>query len=186
MQAERKPDPSVREPDAVDEIQHAWLRELPGVPVESIGVITRVWRAAKILGDERRRTLTRLGIDSATLDLLSTLRRAGPPYAMTPARLKDQCLVTAGAISQRVARAEAAGAVRAVRSPGGRTLHVELTDTGHALIEGSVERLLSYEDDLIGHLSPAERDRLTELLRKLLDGLLERGPADSRIGPPED
>ncbi|MEV0399401.1 MarR family transcriptional regulator [Actinoallomurus sp. NPDC050550] len=184
MQAERKPDSSAR--DAVDEIQHAWLRELPGVPVESIGVITRVWRAAKILGDERRRTLTRLGIDSATLDLLSTLRRAGPPYAMAPARLKDQCLVTAGAISQRVARAEAAGAVRAVRSPGGRTLRVELTDAGHALIEGSVERLLSYEDDLIGHLSPAERDRLTELLRKLLDGLLERGHADSRIGPPED
>ncbi|MCO6007864.1 hypothetical protein NE236_23065 [Actinoallomurus purpureus] len=68
-------------------------------------------------------------------------------------------------------------AVRAVRSPGGRTLRVELTDAGHGLIEGSVERLLRHEDDLIGHLSPAERDQLTELLRKLLDGLIEGGTA---------
>ena len=167
-----------REPDGVDQIQLAWLRELPGVPVASIGVITRVWRAGKILGDERRRTLARLGIDAATLDLLSTLRRAGPPYAMTPARLKDLCLVSAGAISQRVARAEAAGLVGVVRSPGGRTVRVELADAGHALIEGSVERLLCHEDDLIGHLSADERARLTELLRKLLDGLIERAHAE--------
>lgn len=183
---DRKPGGSGRGPDAVDEIQLAWLRERPGMPVESIGVITRVWRAAKIFGDERRRTLAGLGIDSATLDLLSTLRRGGPPYAMTPQELKDHCLVTAGAISQRVGRAEAAGLVQAVRSAGGRTLRVELTDAGHALIEGSVERLLRHEDDLIGHLSAAEREQLTELLRRLLDGLIERTHAGPRIGPAGD
>jgi DNA-binding MarR family transcriptional regulator len=167
-----------RKPDAVDEIALAWLRERPDMPVASIGVITRVWRAAKILGDERRRTLARLGIDAATLDLLSTLRRSGDPYAMTPAELKRSCLVSAGAITQRVARAEAAGLVRATRRrTGGRTARVELTGAGHRLIETSVERLLRHEERLIDHLSPVERTELTELLRKLLDGLIARSVA---------
>jgi DNA-binding MarR family transcriptional regulator len=168
-----------RKPDAVDQIRLAWLRERPDMPVDSIGVITRVWRAAKILGDERRRTLARLGIDAATLDLLSTLRRHGVPYAMTPAELKRSCLVSAGAITQRVARAEAAGLVRPTRGPGGRTALVELTDAGHRLIEGSVERLLRHEEHLIDHLPPPERDQLTELLRKLLDGLIARSEGDA-------
>ena len=163
-----------RNPDGVDRIQLAWTRERPGTPVESIGVITRIWHAGKLLADERRRTLARLGIDAATLDLLSTLRRHGAPYRMTPAALKETCLVSAGAISQRVARAEAAGLVRAHRSSGGRTGAVELTAEGHALIEGSVDELLRHEQDLIAHLPPEERERLTELLRALLDGLTAR------------
>jgi DNA-binding MarR family transcriptional regulator len=98
---------------------------------------------------------------------------------MTPAELKDACLVSAGAISQRVARAESSGLVRALRSSGGRTAAVELTADGHELIEGSVDQLLRHEQDLIDHLTPEEREQLTELLRTLLDGLHARG----RTGP---
>lgn len=163
-----------RKQDGVDRIQLAWTRERPGTPVESIGLITRIWRAGKLLADDRRRTLARLGIDAATLDLLSTLRRHGEPYRMTPAELKDACLVSAGAISQRVARAEASGLVRAHRSGGGRTAAVELTADGHELIEGSVDELLRREQTLVEHLTPAEREQLTGLLRTLLDGLTTR------------
>lgn len=163
-----------RNPDAAERIQLAWTRERPGTPVESIGLITRIWHAGKLLADERRRTLARLGIDAATLDLLSTLRRHGEPYRMTPAELKEACLVSAGAISQRVARAEASGLVRAHRSGGGRTGAAELTDHGHALIEGSVDELLRHEQTLVEHLTPAEREQLTELLRTLVEGLTAR------------
>jgi DNA-binding MarR family transcriptional regulator len=175
-----------REPDSVDRIQLAWTRERPGTPVESIGLITRVWRAGKLLADDRRRTLARLGIDAATLDLLSTLRRHGEPYRMTPAELKEACLVSAGAISQRVARAEASGFVRAHRGGGGRTTAVELTAGGHGLIEGSVDELLRHEQTLVEHLTPAEREQLTGLLRTLLDGLTSRLAEPGPAGDPPD
>lgn len=171
-----------RKPDAVDAIQEAWARERPGTPVESIGIITRVWRAAKLLGDERRRTLARLGIDAATLDLLSTLRRDGAPYSMTPARLKQASMITAGAITQRVARAEAAGLVATQRGPRGRTSAVALTEAGHRLVEDSVNRLLTHENTLLDHLDEIQREELTELLRHLLDGLVERLGADPSPG----
>jgi DNA-binding MarR family transcriptional regulator len=170
--------PEERKQDVADTIQAAWARERPAMPVDSIGVITRVWHAAKLLGDERRRTLARLGIDAATLDLLSTLRRHGPPYAMPPAQLRTDSLLTAGAVTQRVTRAEKHGLVRTVRGPRGRTSSVELNESGHRLIEHTVERLLTYENSLLDDLTGPEREQLADLLRKLLNGL------NTRLGTP--
>ena len=157
--AEKAAGPAAPAEDGVDRIQQAWRRERPGMPVESIGVITRIWHAGKLLADERRRTLSMLGIDAATLDLLSTLRRAGPPYRLSCGEIARQGLVSAGAISQRLARAERRGLVR--RSKGGddgRTVLVELTPAGHRFIE----------------------ERVDDLLRLLLADLTDRLGADDR------
>jgi DNA-binding MarR family transcriptional regulator len=169
-------------------IAAAWERELPGVPVSSIGVITPLWRVAKALADDRRRTLHRIGIDPATLDLLSTLRRAGTPWSLTTRELTAQTLVTAGAISQRVARAERDGLVvrapsalstgsgprvstdsgsRASTGAGRRAVTVTLTDAGHALVERAVRELLTHEEELIAGLSAQDRRALSGLLGRL-------------------
>ena len=95
--------------DAVDEISAAWQRERPDLDTSSIGIVTRIWRIGRLLDRHRDRTLAELGIDASTLDLLSTLRRAGPPYALTPTTIAARTLLTTGAVSQRVAKAEAAG-----------------------------------------------------------------------------
>jgi DNA-binding MarR family transcriptional regulator len=158
--------------DAVDRIQQAWERERPGTPAASIGVITRIWRIGKLLADERRKTLSRLGIDAATLDLLSTLRRAGEPYRLTAGAMAELTLVSAGAISQRVARAEREGLVSRERSDAdGRLTYVTLTPKGHALIERSVDDLLTHEETLLSPLAPAQRNDLSALLRLLLAAL---------------
>jgi DNA-binding MarR family transcriptional regulator len=163
--------------DQVDAIQEAWQRERPRTPVASIAVITRIWQVGKLLGDERRRTLARLGIDAATLDLLSALRRSGPPYRLAAGVIAERALVTAGAISQRVARAESAGLVRRERSGAdGRLSYVTLTAEGHALIERSVDGLLSYEESLLAGLTADQRDTLAALLRTLQDSLTARRP----------
>lgn len=83
--------------DPVDAIAAAWKRELPDVPVHSIGIVTRVWHVAKLLGDDRARLLRDHHADTATLDLLSTLRRHGKPYRMTTRELAAASLITAGA-----------------------------------------------------------------------------------------
>jgi DNA-binding MarR family transcriptional regulator len=161
--------------DDVDGIEQAWERERPGTPVASIGVITRIWRVGKLLADERRRTLARLGIDAATLDLLSTLRRAGRPYRLTAGAIADRTLVSAGAISQRIARAEREGLVIRERTGAdGRLSYITLTPEGHALIERSVSDLLGYEETLLAVLTPAQRDDLSALLRLLLASLTGR------------
>ncbi|WP_129670023.1 MarR family winged helix-turn-helix transcriptional regulator [Phytoactinopolyspora endophytica] len=165
--------------DDVNDIQEAWLRERPGTPVGSIGVITRIWRIGKLLDDDRRRTMARLGMDTATRDLLSTLRRAGTPYALPANEIARQCAVTPGAISQRVRRAETQGLVTRRKSDDdGRGVVVELTDAGHELIERTVDDLLRHEETLLTALSQEQRDTLSDLLRTLLGDLnLRRGPS---------
>jgi DNA-binding MarR family transcriptional regulator len=167
--------------DGVDRIQRAWLRERPGTPIDSIGVITRIWRIAKLLDDDRRRTMTRLGVDAPTRDLLSTLRRAGPPYRLTPGEIARSTLVSLGAISQRLTRAESQGLVRRRKDrPDGRSVTVELTPEGHAVIERTVDDLLRHEETLLTGLTATQRDQLADLLRILLADLTARIGEDDR------
>jgi DNA-binding MarR family transcriptional regulator len=157
--------------DAVDDLADQWARERPDVPVAGIGVVARVLRLAKVFADDRRRTLSALGIDSATFDLIATLRRSGEPFRMTPAQLTRECLVSGGAISQRVARAEADGLVVTTRTAGGHTSTVELTPAGRERIDRDIPEFLAREEALIAHLEPDDRGELTRLLRALLAGL---------------
>jgi DNA-binding MarR family transcriptional regulator len=170
---------SLDEDDPVDATALAWLRERPGTPVESIGIVTRVWRLAKILGEDRRRVLAQAGADPATLDLLSVLRRSGPPYRLTTREIADRTRVTAGAISQRIARAERTGLVRRARSAdGSRAVDVTLSPAGHDLVERLVDRVLGREAELISRLTEGQQAELAGLLRVLLQDL------EARLGRP--
>jgi DNA-binding MarR family transcriptional regulator len=152
----------------VADIADSWARELPDARTDSIAVITPLWRTAKALADDRRRTLAALGVDSSTLDLLSVIRRAGPPYELTTREITRRTLVTAGAISQRIARAEDSGLVeRSPSTASRRAVAVRLTDAGHRLIESTVRQLLAHEAELVASLSPTERSVLAACLSKI-------------------
>ena len=157
----------------VAEIAAAWQRELPALPVSSIEIVTPIWRLAKLLADDRRRVLATAGVDGATLDLLSVLRRSGPPYTLTTRDIADRTLVTAGAVSQRVARAERDHLV--TRTPGeGRSVLVTLTDAGHATVERTVGLVLGREAHLVDGLTADQRTQLAGLLAVLLDQVGDR------------
>jgi DNA-binding MarR family transcriptional regulator len=152
------------------EIAQAWQRERPGMPTDSIEIVTPLWRLAKLFADDRRRLLADLGIDPATLDLLGVLRRGGAPYELSTRELSRRTLVTAGAISQRVARAEDSGLVtRRTADDGTRAVLVTLTEAGHDLIERTVDQVLTRESELIASLPPASREHLAGQLQELLD-----------------
>jgi DNA-binding MarR family transcriptional regulator len=180
---DRPPDPAPRWPAA--DIAAAWRRELPGARTGSIEIITPVWRIAKLLADDRRRTLAALGIDASTLDLLSVIRRSGPPYELTTREITRRTLITAGAVSQRVARAERAGLVtRAPSSRSRRAVSVRLTAAGHALTDDTVRQLLDHEADLLDVLTAGERAGLASSLAKLERALTapsQRSPQGLRL-----
>jgi DNA-binding MarR family transcriptional regulator len=157
------------------EIAAAWRRERPGAPVSSIEIVTPIWRLAKLLADDRRRVLQACGVDPATLDLVSVLRRAGPPYRLTTREIAQRALVTAGAVSQRVSRAEREGLVeRSPTADGSRSVTVTLTAAGHALTERVVGQVLGREAYLVAGLRPADNAMLAGLLDRLLTEVTER------------
>jgi DNA-binding MarR family transcriptional regulator len=167
-------------PPSPRQIARAWRSERPGTPTESIEIVTPIWRLAKLFAEDRARVLREHGIDAATLDLLSVLRRSGPPYALTSGQIAKRALVTAGAISQRLAKAEREGLVE--RSAGVAARHsvlVTLTAAGHALIERSVDAVLGREAALVASLSADERVILTGLLERLTGDVVLRMAGDA-------
>lgn len=161
------------------DIATAWQRELPGVRTDSIEVITPVWRIAKVLADDRRRTLHGLGVEPSTLELLSVIRRSGAPYELTTREIARRTLVTPGAVSQGIARAEQSGLVeRSPSSVSRRAVSIRLTDAGHRLIETTVRQLLEHEADLISTLTATGRATLTGLLARLEQALVASPPEE--------
>ncbi|TQM03833.1 MarR family winged helix-turn-helix transcriptional regulator [Pseudonocardia kunmingensis] len=164
--------------DQVDAITAAWARERPNMPTDGIALVSRTWRLAKLFGEQRRRVLAEAGADQATLDLLSVLRRAGAPYELAPGEIARRSMVTAGAISQRLTRAERDGLVERTREPGSRYATVRLLPTGHELVDRLVGRIADLDTDLVAGLTPAQRGEFDDLLRVLIDDLERRyGPA---------
>jgi DNA-binding MarR family transcriptional regulator len=116
-----------------------------------------------------------MSADRPTLDLLSVLRRAGPPYQLTTREIGQRALVTAGAVSQRLTRAQRTGLVqRAVVGDGSRSVLVTLTPAGHALVEQTVDQVLGREPYLVDGLSAVERASLAGLLDRLLADVVGR------------
>lgn len=155
--------------DRADAIQAAWRRERPDIDVSSIGVLTRATAVGRHLARERERALRELGTDTPTLEVLATLRRAGPPYRLRTRQIEQATSVTAGAISQRLDRLEARGLVRRERDERDRrVIHVSLTKRGRHLVDGVVAGLMEREGELLAPLTQAERKTLERLLKRWL------------------
>ncbi|RAF15566.1 MarR family transcriptional regulator, partial [Burkholderia multivorans] len=71
---------------------------------------------------------------------------------MSTGELARASLITKGAITQRVDRAEAQGYVRRVTAPGRKVAEVELTDRGRRVSDELVEAVLRHEEGLLAGL----------------------------------
>ncbi|MEV4440908.1 MarR family transcriptional regulator [Streptomyces sp. NPDC049577] len=155
--------------DHVDRVLEQWAERRPDLDVSPMAVIGRLKRLSSLISAELRRTFAEHGLDSASFDVLATLRRSAPAHGLTPAQLMRSAMVTSGAITQRLDRLEARGLV--VRTPSetdGRSVRVELTEEGRALIDRALPDHLATETRLLAALPPEGRDALAAALRDLL------------------
>jgi DNA-binding MarR family transcriptional regulator len=129
-------------------------------------VLSRVTRLARHLDLARRQAFAAHGLETWEFDVLSALRRAGPPYELSPGRLLRETLVTSGTMTNRIDKMAARGLVARLPEPADRRgVRVRLTDSGRAAVDAALDALLDSERELLAGLSPAERDRVAVALR---------------------
>ncbi|WP_158843443.1 MarR family winged helix-turn-helix transcriptional regulator [Saccharothrix deserti] len=158
--------------DHVDRVLGQWHAQRPDLDVSPMAVIGRLNRLARLVEGELRKTFAEHELDTASFDVLATLRRSEPPHRLTPTELMRASMVTSGAITQRLDRLEARGLV--VRSPNehdGRGVVVSLTDAGRDLIDRTLPDHLATENRLLDALSKTERAALADTLKQLLESL---------------
>jgi DNA-binding MarR family transcriptional regulator len=155
--------------DEVDRILAAWRAEAPDLDTEPLEILSRVTRLARHLDLARRDTFARHGLDVWEFDVLTALRREGPPYELSPGRLIHRTLSTSGTMTNRIDRLEERGLVERRRDPDDRRgVRVRLTAAGRERVERALADLLAYEREVLAGLDGAERRRLTASLRRLL------------------
>jgi DNA-binding MarR family transcriptional regulator len=152
-----------------DEVEHlvaGWRRALPGVDVSPLEVLSRVTRLAHHLERQRSVVFARHDLETWTFDVLSALRRAGPPYELSPGQLLAQTLVTSGTMTNRLNHLEQRGFVR--RRPDlrdARSIRVRLTPGGRRKVDSALKDLVVREDALLGRLDEDRRSVLASLLK---------------------
>jgi DNA-binding MarR family transcriptional regulator len=155
--------------DEVDELVAAWRAERPDLDVEPLQVLSRVSRLAKHLDRARRAAFAAHGLEPWEFDVLSALRRQGPPYRLSPGALLRATLVTSGTMTNRIDRLASAGLVSRHPDPQDkRGVLVMLTDRGRTVADAALADLLLSERELLTGLDETQRSQLAGLLRILL------------------
>jgi DNA-binding MarR family transcriptional regulator len=165
--------------DEVDDLVEAWQAERPDLDVAPLQVLSRISRLARHLDRARGTAFAAHGLESWAFDVLSALRRQGPPYQLSPGALLRATLVTSGTMTNRIDRLTAAGLVRRHPDPQDRRgVLVTLTPAGRDRVDAALADLLGSEETLLAGLGAGERQTLAGLLRTLLapfDALAPRG-----------
>jgi DNA-binding MarR family transcriptional regulator len=154
--------------DHVDRIVEQWRVERPDLDPSPMAVIGRLSRASAIVDARLATTFAGHGIDAATFDVLATLARQGAPHRISPAALAASSMITSSAVAQRLNRLENSGLItREPSTEDGRGKLVQLTDSGHDLVNRVLPDHLATEERILATLSPAERNTLAKLLTRL-------------------
>jgi DNA-binding MarR family transcriptional regulator len=161
--------------DEVDDLVAGWHTERPDLDLEPLQVLSRVSRLARHLDLARRSAFAAHELEAFEFDVLSALRRQGPPYQLSPGALLRATLVTSGTMTNRIDRLAQRGLVARHPDPlDKRGVLVKLTDLGKTAADGALADLLHRERELLVGLDAGQRAELASLLRVLLS------PFDSR------
>lgn len=154
--------------DAVDEILEQWSAERPELDTASLGVVIRVMSLYREFLRQATSALEEVDLELFEYDVLSALRRQGKPFALPATALARATGLSSGAMTNRVDKLEDRGLVSRRRDEQDRRgVVVSLTARGRRKIDAAIQLRLDVADESLAEISPAERNRLAELLRKV-------------------
>lgn len=164
--------------DSVDQIIQGWESALPHLDPSPLHVFSRISRIAQRLDDARREAFTLHNLQGWEFDVLSALRRSGPPFELTPGALIEQTHVTSGTMTNRITRLiDRSYVSRRSSQHDGRVVLVQLTAHGRSAVESAFATLLNTERALLSGAGECQKE-LTKPLRSLLLALERTPPAE--------
>ena len=162
----------MNEPDRIERLVGQWAAERPDLDVQAMDLAARLLRVGQLISGRIDTLATEFGLHRSEGDVLFTLRRAGPPFRLSPTQLAASLLVTSGTMTNRLDRLEERGLIRRLPNPRDRrSLDVELSPEGRLLADTAVTRHVANEQKMLSILSKRDRADLVRITRKLITHL---------------
>jgi DNA-binding MarR family transcriptional regulator len=163
---------SVVDHDPIERLRSGWAAELPDLDTSAMATVARINRLAILLRRSVDQQLEIEGSNLAEFDVLSALRRSGPPYRLKPSELARVSMLSPSGMTHRIDLLEAAGLVVRVADPDSRrTAPVELTAAGLAASEQLARVVVDVERRLLGAVSAGDRRELDRIGDALLSSM---------------
>jgi DNA-binding MarR family transcriptional regulator len=158
--------------DAIDVFMAEWDRERPDLDFEYLATVGRMVRIAAHLRERMDSWLTPFGLSWELFDLLASLRRAGARDGLRPTDLYHACMLSSGATTNRIDRAEKLGLVERRPDPDDRrATRIALTKRGRALVDKAMTEHAARAAEIAAILSVEDRKALKKLLGRVLQAL---------------
>jgi DNA-binding MarR family transcriptional regulator len=147
--------------NVLDEWHSAW----PELDLGPLGLFAALAQVYWLTAPEIERLMAAHGITRGMFDLLTTLRRAGPPYTLGPKELGRSLLLSGAGITNRLDRLEARKLIQRLPDPSDRRgLRIELTPAGLKLVDRIVPQLIRLERSMAAGLTEKKAVTLLHLL----------------------
>ena len=155
--------------DTVDRFMAEWSRQRPDLDFDYLATIGRILRVSAHLRERMDAWLAPFGVTWEMFDLIASLRRAGNEGGLRPTDLYEVCMLSSGATTNRIDRAEKLDyAARRPDPDDGRAVRIALTKRGRALAEKAMTEHAIRASEIAGRLTADEQRTIARLLRKLL------------------
>lgn len=167
---------SDREKDQLEKMLDAWRRVRPDTDVEAMEIVPRILRLAHLWDVAVQELTASVGLQRGWLDVLSALRRTGPPHRLPATRLARSVLLSSGGMTARLDRMEGAGFIRRLADPRDRRgVLVELTRKGKDAVERVIDGQRDHYEPVLSVLTQTERKLFADMLRRQLVAFERRG-----------
>ncbi|MCR6713358.1 MAG: MarR family transcriptional regulator [Demequina sp.] len=143
--------------DSVGRIIEQWGSERPELDVSGLEVIGRISRLASVVQVKLDAVFAEFGLQGWEFDVLSSLRREGAPYELTPGMLDEALIISSGTTTHRLRKLEERGFVtRRQDAEDGRVWWVRLTDAGREVQAAAHDAHAANELEILAGLSDAD------------------------------
>lgn len=158
----------------INTIVEQWHRERPDLDPEPMRLFGALAQAHLLTTPYMNNVLERHGLVRGTFDVLSALRRAGPPYSLTPKQLAESLLLSGAGMTNRLDRLEGLNLIARLPEPNDRrSLKIQLTQKGVKLVDEIIPKFVEAQRRLVTRLGMAETETLLGLLDRLSAALLD-------------
>ena len=157
---------------SVASVIEEWHHSRPGLDLGPLGLFAALAHVYWLTTPEIERLMAEHSLNRGMFDVLTTLRRAGPPCTLAPKQLSQSLLLSGAGITNRLDRLEALKLIRRLPDPQDRRgLKIELTNSGLRLVDRILPRLIDLERRMVAGLATKDATKLLHLLDEFAQSL---------------
>jgi DNA-binding MarR family transcriptional regulator len=159
---------------SVENVLDQWHRARPELDLGPLGLFAVLAHVYWLAAPKIERLMETFGLTRGMFDVLTALRRTGPPYTLAPKQIGQSVLLSGAGVTNRLDRLEALKFIRRLPDPDDRRgLKIELTKAGLRIVDRILPALIELERGMSARLTAKKAAELTKLLDEFAQTLEE-------------